>query len=116
MTAFVQPQIASFHAMTVLGIFCVGSGYAGLGVGIMATARVTEEGYIELPKDLREKLHLHAGDTLEIQMEKDRVIRMHPKTLKPSDVSGFLASKTHIKLSIEEMDEVIAEAFRKGEI
>lgn len=82
----------------------------------MATAIVTEEGYIDLPKDIRDKLHLHAGDTLDIEVEKDRVIRMHPKTLKPSDVSGFLASKTHIKLSIEEMDEAIAEAFRKGDL
>ena len=49
-------------------------------------------------------------------MEKDRVIVMHPKTLKPSEVSGFLASKTHIRLSIEEMDEAVAEAFRKGDI
>lgn len=41
---------------------------------------------------------------------------MHPKTLKPSEVSGFLASKTHIRLSIEEMDEAVAEAFRKGDL
>jgi AbrB family looped-hinge helix DNA binding protein len=87
-----------------------------LGVRIMATAIVTEEGYIDLPRDIRDKLHLHAGDTLDIEIEKGRVIRMHPKTLKPSDVSGFLASKTHVRLSIEEMDEAVAEAFRKGDL
>jgi len=82
----------------------------------MATAKVTPEGYIDLPRDIRDQLHLRAGDKLDIEMEKDRVIRMHPKTLKPSEVSGFLASKTHVRLSIKEMDEAIAEAFRKGEL
>ena len=82
----------------------------------MATAIVTPEGYIELPRDIRDQLHLRAGDTLDIEMEKDRSIRMRPKTLKPSEVSGFLASKTNVKLSIEEMDEAVAEAFRKGDI
>ena len=82
----------------------------------MATAIVTPEGYIDLPRNIRDHLHLRAGDQLDIEMEKDRAIRMRPKTLKPSEVSGFLASKTHVKLSIEEMDEAIAEAFRKGEL
>lgn len=82
----------------------------------MATAIVTPEGYIDLPRNIRDQLHLQAGDQLDIEMEKDRVIRMHPKTLKPSEVSGFLASKTHVRLSIEEMDEAVAEAFRKGDL
>ncbi len=49
----------------------------------MATATVTSEGYIDLPRDIRERLHLHAGDTLDIEMEEGRVLRMRPKTLKP---------------------------------
>ena len=82
----------------------------------MATAIVTQEGYIDLPKDIREKLHLHTGDQLDIEMEKDRVIRMHPKTLKPSDVSGMLASRPHTTNPIEDLDEALAEAFREGDV
>jgi AbrB family looped-hinge helix DNA binding protein len=80
----------------------------------MATAIVTPEGYIDLPKDIREQLHLRAGDTLDIEMEKDHAIRMRPKTLKPSDVSGMLASRSHTPNPIANLDEALAEAFRKG--
>ena len=80
----------------------------------MATATVTPEGYIDLPRDIREQLHLRAGDTLDIQMEKDRAIRIRPKTLKPSEVSGMLAARPHTPNPIENLDDALAEAFRKG--
>ena len=81
----------------------------------MATATITPEGYIDIPKEILDQLHLHAGDKLDIEMEQNRNIRMRPKTLRPSEVAGRLASKTNIKLSIEEMDEAIAEAAGKRE-
>jgi len=80
----------------------------------MATAIVTPEGYIDLPRDIRDQLHLRAGDKLDIELEKDRAIRMRPKTLKPSDVSGMLASRPHTPNPIEDLDEALAEAFRRG--
>ena len=82
----------------------------------MATAIVTTEGYIDLPRDIRDQLHLRAGDTLEIEMEKDRAIRIRPKTLKPSDVSGMLAARPHTHNPIENLDEALAEAFRSGSV
>ena len=80
----------------------------------MATATVTPEGYIDLPRDIRERLHLHAGDTLDIEMEEDRVLRMRPKMLKPSEVSGMLAFRPHTPNPVEDLDEALAEAFRRG--
>lgn len=79
----------------------------------MATAIVTPEGYIDLPRDIRDQLHLHAGDTLDIEIENDHAIRIRSKTLKPSDVSGMLASRPHTPNPIEDLDEALAEAFRK---
>lgn len=82
----------------------------------MATAIVTPEGHIELPKNILDQLHLRAGDQLDIAVEKDRSIRMHPKTLKPSDVSGMLAARPHTPNPIEDLDEALAEAFRSGSV
>jgi len=82
----------------------------------MPTATITQEGHIEVPKDILDQLHLHAGDKLDIEMETDRAIRMRPKTLKPSEVSGMLASRPHTPNRIDDLDEALAEAFRKGEV
>ncbi len=82
----------------------------------MATAIVTPEGYIDLPRDIRDQLHLRAGDKLDIELDKDRAIRMRPKTLKSREVSGMLASRPHAANPIENLDEALAEAFQKGTV
>jgi AbrB family looped-hinge helix DNA binding protein len=80
----------------------------------MATATITPEGYIEVPKDILELLHLAPGDTLEIETENDRGMRMRPKTRPLSEIAGMLRPYIHTALTLEEMDEKVAEAFRKG--
>lgn len=82
----------------------------------MATATVTPEGYIDVPKDILDRLHLHAGDTLEVQVEHDRALRMLRQPLKASEVGGMFRSRIVKPFTVEEMDEAVAEAFRKGDL
>ena len=80
----------------------------------MTTAYVTKNGQLALPKGVLGGLHVRAGDTVDIETEPDGTLRIHPKTLSASEVAGML--KTKVKATIEEMDEAVAEAFRKGEL
>jgi len=41
--------------------------------------RVSTKGQIVLPQPLRHRLNIHAGDTLEIALEKDRIVLTAPK-------------------------------------
>jgi AbrB family looped-hinge helix DNA binding protein len=82
----------------------------------MATATIAADGHIEIPNEILERLALRVGDRLDIVVDKDRAILMRPKTLKPSEVSGMLASRPHMSVPFEDVDEALAEAFRKGEL
>lgn len=80
----------------------------------MATAHITRNGRIAVPKEVLLNLHVRAGDTVDFETEPDGSIRIYPKTLSISDVAGML--KTKIKSTIEEMDEAVAEGFRTGKL
>ena len=82
----------------------------------MATATITPEGYIDVPKDILDRLHLHAGDRLEVHVEHDWAMRMSRDPLKASEVCGMFRSRIEKAFTIEEMDDAVAEAFRKGEL
>ena len=82
----------------------------------LSIARVTPAGQIAVPNDLLEALHAHPGDTLTLTVEDDGALRLHPRRLRARDVAGMLASKTNITSTLAEMDEAVAEAFRKGEL
>jgi len=81
----------------------------------MATATVTPEGLIDVPKEILERLHVHAGDQLEVVIENDRAMRIRMKPRALSEIAGMLRPYIQRPLSLEEIDEGVAEAFRKGE-
>ena len=82
----------------------------------MATAMVTPEGLIEVPKDILERLHVHAGDQLDVDIEGDRAIRIRRKPRASSEIAGMLRPYIKHPLTLEEIDEGVAEAFRKGAV
>jgi AbrB family looped-hinge helix DNA binding protein len=82
----------------------------------MATATVTPEGLIEVPKDILERLHVHAGDQLDVDIEGDRAIRIRMKPRPVSEIAGMLRPYIKHPLTLEEIDEGVAEAFRKGAV
>lgn len=80
----------------------------------MGTLTVTAKGQVTLRKDLLEHLGVHPGD--KIAIEKLPGGRVEVKAARPtgkiSDAFGFLRGKTKgLSLSIEEMNEVIADSW-----
>jgi AbrB family looped-hinge helix DNA binding protein len=80
----------------------------------MSTLTVTAKGQVTLRKDLLEHLGVHPGD--KISIEKLPGGRVEVKAARPagkiSDAFGFLKGKTNNRsLSIEEMNEVIADGW-----
>ena len=78
----------------------------------MTTTTIIDNGQITVPKEILQVLHLQTGDTVDMETMPDGSIRIFPKTLNASDVAGML--KTNVHSTIEEMDEAVAEAFRKS--
>jgi AbrB family looped-hinge helix DNA binding protein len=82
----------------------------------MAIATVTPEGLIDVPKDILERLHVHAGDQLEVEVEDDRAMRIRMKPRALSEIAGMLRPYIQRPLTLDEIDERVAEAFRKGDL
>ncbi len=83
---------------------------------VTCTAGIAPEGQIAIPKALLDILHAQPGDSLGLVVEADGALRISRGALRARDVAGMLASRSHVKSSVEEMDEAVAEAFRKGEL
>ena len=81
-----------------------------------AVARINEGGEITLPRQVMDALNMHVGDVLDIETQTDGTLRIIPKTLHARDVAGMLAGKSAVRSTIEEMDEAVAEAFRRGDL
>ena len=77
-------------------------------------ATITSKGQVTVPKPIRDRLHLKAGDKLEFMLEEDGNLRVAPVTASVTQLKGIL-SKPPVTLSIAEMNEAIAtSAARKG--
>lgn len=83
-------------------------------MNMTVTARINESGEITLPRQVMDAMNVHAGDMLDIETQTDGTLRIVPKTLRARDVAGMLAGKSTVKSTIDEMDEAVAEAFRRG--
>lgn len=73
---------------------------------------LTSKGQITLPKDLREKLCLTAGDRIEFVIEDDRSVRLLAKPVSVSKLKGMLPRPKR-PVSLEEMDRAIQAGGRK---
>jgi AbrB family looped-hinge helix DNA binding protein len=73
------------------------------------------KGRVTIPKRIRERLNLKAGDRVEFVVEKDGTLWMRPHSLKVDDVFGSLGriKKPKKALTIEEMDAAIMKAVRE---
>jgi AbrB family looped-hinge helix DNA binding protein len=70
-------------------------------------ATITSRGQITLPKALRDRLHLSAGDRVEFILEENDVVRMVPRTTSVTRLKGMLP-KPKRPVSLEEMEEAVA--------
>ena len=78
----------------------------------MATLTVTARGQVTFRKDVLRHLGVKPGEKIEMELQPGGKATLRParKKGKIEDFFGCLAGKTNVKLTIEEMNEAIAEA------
>ena len=69
-------------------------------------ATLTSKGQITLPRALREKLSLSAGDRIEFIFENDQSVRLIPKHIPVVQLKGILP-KPSKPVSLEKMEDAI---------
>ena len=82
----------------------------------MNAARVMEDGDLRLPPDISGKLNVKPGDSVGVEVDADGTVRLYPKMLKIEDVCGMLRPPPGVHLTVEQMDEAVAGAFRRGDL
>ena len=83
----------------------------------MPTAKLTSKGQVTIPKRVRDRLGLRTGDRLDFQVEPNGTLRVRPLDAagEKRPLRGFLSDVVRLErpMTIEEMDEGIAEAMRE---
>jgi antitoxin PrlF len=81
----------------------------------MSIATITSKGQVTIPKEVRTRLGLRAGDRLDFQVDPDGKVRLIPVSRRVDQVFGMLSSKSRARksLSTEEIDAGLRKAFRK---
>lgn len=57
----------------------------------METGKLTAKGQVTIPKSVRTRLAVQAGDRLAFEFEDDGAVRMHPLRGQQQPLRGFLA-------------------------
>ena len=70
-------------------------------------ATLTSKGQITLPKEIRDRLQLDAGATLDFELLPDNTILARPVKADARRIRGLLKSPHSRPLSVEEMDQGI---------
>ncbi len=71
----------------------------------MPSTTLTSKGQMTVPKSVRDRFDLKAGDRLEVVVEDDRIVLI-PMTLHIEDLGTLLPATTHAA-TIAEMDDSI---------
>lgn len=71
----------------------------------MAMARVLAKGQIVIPKEIREKANIHAGDNVDVQMTLKGIVVVPIKKTYTDKARGIVKGK----LSMEELEDLYAE-------
>ena len=79
----------------------------------MSIATITSKGQITLPKDIRVKLHLDAGERIDFQIDEERgVATLVPLNKHIDDVFGILKRENGVRnVSIDDMDDSVKRQF-----
>jgi AbrB family looped-hinge helix DNA binding protein len=70
-------------------------------------ATITSKGQVTIPKKIRERLKLHAGDKIEIIVTEKREAIIKPISKKVDDIFGKLHNPERSFISQESMDDAI---------
>ena len=72
----------------------------------MSTSTLTSKGQTTIPKDIRARLNLHAGDRLEFVIDEDGRVLVLPASIQASELAGMLKPPAR-PVSVAEMKRVI---------
>ena len=75
----------------------------------MTIATMTSKGQITVPKDVREDMGLTPGSKLLFVKVREGFYRLVPRTGRASDLIGLLYDPARPTMTMEEMNEAIAE-------
>jgi antitoxin PrlF len=73
----------------------------------MPSATLTSKGQLTLPKAIRARLRLGAGDRVDFVVEDDGTVVLRPATADVRELKGLLYRKGIKPLSVEEMNATI---------
>jgi len=79
----------------------------------MATATMTTKGQITIPKVVRDKLKLAAGDKVEFVLSDKKEALIRPVSKRVDDVFGLLHKPDRKTVSVEKMNEGIRRKMRE---
>lgn len=75
-------------------------------------ATLTTKGQLTLPKEIRERLGLDAGAILDFQLQPDNTITARHVQADARRIRGLLKSPHAVPLTVEQMDEAVAQHLR----
>ena len=81
----------------------------------MATSTLSSKGQITIPIEVRRKLGLHRGDRVEFRLEEDGSVTLLPVGRPAAELFGFLARPRRRPLTVEQMDDSLADAVAEDE-
>lgn len=74
---------------------------------------ITSKGQVTIPKSVRDKLKLRAGDRVDFLVEPDGTVRLVPVTASVKELKGLVPRPERI-VGLEGMDEAIARGASKS--
>ena len=80
----------------------------------MATATMTTKGQITIPKVVRDKLKLAAGDKVEFVLSDKKEALIRPVSKRVDDVFGLLHKPDRKAVSVEQMNDGIRRKMREN--
>jgi antitoxin PrlF len=80
----------------------------------MTTATLTSKGQITIPKEIRERLLLHAGDKLDFNLTDAGSVILTPVTRRVDEVFGRLRKPGQPALTPAEMDAAVHRRMTKS--
>lgn len=79
----------------------------------MSEARLTSKGQITIPRDIRSRLKLKLGDTLQFRVTDSGQVVVEAAKYRVSELYGFLHRKGMKSVSVDAMDEAIRQRFKR---
>lgn len=84
----------------------------------MTVATITSKGQVTLPKEIRSRLHLKAGEKIDFRVDEETgMTTLVPLNRHVDDVFGMLRRRKGRKpVRTEEMDDAVRNKFRRERI